>query len=56
MDMKFKDDYTVEVINAAYDAVDQNDGNHWQILEAAKPQKMEISEFIERLLDCYDEN
>lgn len=48
--MKTKSEYPSEVIEAAYDAVDQNDGSHWEILRDAKPPEMEMADFIDFLL------
>ncbi len=45
--------YRASVVQAAHDAADGNDGNHWKILEAAKPLKMEMAEFVERVLGSW---
>lgn len=42
--------YSMLVVQAAMDAADGNDGDHWAVLEDAKPEGMRMSEFIDLVL------
>lgn len=44
------DSYSPELMQAAWDAADGNDGVNWQLLKDSCPSEMDLGTFIDHLL------